>query len=103
MNVKHPLALLGGLTPSEFMQRHWQRKPLLVRQAIANFSPLVTRPELFELAAQEGVESRFVPTPSVEETRIGSLYLLISGLNRPPKLPTSEITPLVLVDFAKRL
>ena len=60
MNVKHPLALLGGLTPSEFMQRHWQRKPLLVRQAIANFSPLVTRPELFELAAQEGVESRLV-------------------------------------------
>ncbi len=60
MNVKHPLALLGGLTPTEFMQRHWQRKPLLVRQAIPNFSPLLTRPDLFELAAQEGVESRLV-------------------------------------------
>lgn len=60
MNVKHPLTLLGGLTPAEFMQRHWQRKPLLVRQAIPNFSPLLSRSELFDLAAQDGVESRLV-------------------------------------------
>ena len=60
MNVKHPLTLLGGLTPAEFMQRHWQRKPLLVRQAIPNFSPLLSRAELFDLAAQDGVESRLV-------------------------------------------
>ena len=60
MNVKKPLALLGGLTPSEFMQRHWQRKPLLVRQAIPHFSPLLSRSELFDLAAQDGVESRLV-------------------------------------------
>ena len=60
MNVKKPLTLLGGLTPAEFMQRHWQRKPLLVRQAIPNLSPLLTRAELFNLAAQDGVESRLV-------------------------------------------
>ncbi len=60
MNVKHPLTLLGGLTPAQFMQRHWQRKPLLVRQAIPNFSPLLSRSELFDLAAQDGVESRLV-------------------------------------------
>ena len=60
MNVKHPLTLLGGLTPVEFMQRHWQRNPLLVRQAIPNFSPLLSRAELFDLAAQDGVESRLV-------------------------------------------
>jgi 50S ribosomal protein L16 3-hydroxylase len=60
MNVQHPLTLLGGLTPAEFMQRHWQRKPLLVRQAISNLSPLLGRSELFDLAAQDGVESRLV-------------------------------------------
>lgn len=60
MNVHHPLTLLGGLTPAEFMQRHWQRKPLLVRQAIPNFSPLLSRSELFDLAGRDGVESRLV-------------------------------------------
>ena len=60
MNVKHPFTLLGGLSAAEFMQRYWQRKPLLVRQAIPAFSPLLSRAELFDLAAQPEVESRLV-------------------------------------------
>lgn len=60
MNVKHPLTLLGDISPADFMKNHWQRKPLLVRQAIPAFSPLLTRPELFDLAAQPEVESRLV-------------------------------------------
>lgn len=55
-----PLALLGGLTPRQFMRRHWHKKPLLIRQAIPGFKPLLSRPELFALAAQEAVESRVV-------------------------------------------
>ena len=58
--VPQPIALLGGLSPQAFIQRHWQKKPLLIRNAIANFKPLITRDELFELAGQEGVESRLV-------------------------------------------
>ena len=42
------------------MRRHWQKKPLLVRQAIAGFKPLLSRPELFALAARDTVESRLV-------------------------------------------
>ncbi len=60
MNVKHPLTLLGDISPADFMKNYWQRKPLLVRQAIPNFSPLLSRSELFDLAAQPGVESRLV-------------------------------------------
>ncbi|PIT73301.1 JmjC domain-containing protein [Limnohabitans sp. G3-2] len=60
MNTEQPLALLGGLTPSQFMQRHWQKKPLLVRQAIPGFTPCVGRSELVALAGQEGVESRLI-------------------------------------------
>ena len=60
MDIQQPLALLGGLTPAQFMRRHWQKKPLLVRQAIPQFAPPVLRTELFALAAQEGVESRLV-------------------------------------------
>ena len=60
MDVNQPLALLAGLAPAQFMRRHWQKKPLLVRQAIPGFKPLLSRTELFRLAAQERVESRLV-------------------------------------------
>ena len=60
MDVQQPLALLGGLSPAQFMRRHWHKKPLLVRQAIAGFKPLLARAELLELAGREGVESRFI-------------------------------------------
>ncbi|MBC5766362.1 cupin domain-containing protein [Ramlibacter albus] len=60
MNVDSPLPLLGGLTPAQFMQRHWQRKPLLVRGAIPGFRSPVPRARLFELAASDEVESRVV-------------------------------------------
>lgn len=60
MNTEQPLALLGGLTPSQFMKRHWQKKPLLVRNAIPGFVPCVGRADLVALAGQEGVESRLI-------------------------------------------
>ena len=55
-----PLALLGGLTPQQFMRRYWHKKPLLVRQAIPAFVPPLDRKALFDLAAREGVESRLI-------------------------------------------
>ncbi len=60
MDTKQPLALLGGLTPAQFMRHHWQKKPLLVRQAIPGFTAPLSRADLFALAGQEGVESRLV-------------------------------------------
>ena len=60
MDTKQPLALLGGLTPAQFMRQYWQKKPLLVRQAIPGFTAPLPRADLFALAGQEGVESRLV-------------------------------------------
>lgn len=60
MDVNQALPLLAGLSPAQFMRRHWQKKPLLVRGAIPEFKPLLSRSELFGLAAREGVESRLV-------------------------------------------
>jgi 50S ribosomal protein L16 3-hydroxylase len=42
------------------MQRHWQKKPLLVRHAIPDFQPLLAPRELFALAQRDEVESRLV-------------------------------------------
>jgi 50S ribosomal protein L16 3-hydroxylase len=55
-----PLALLGGLSPQTFMKRHWQKKPLLIRQAMPGFKPLLGEKALRELASQAEVESRFI-------------------------------------------
>jgi 50S ribosomal protein L16 3-hydroxylase len=53
-------ALLGDLSPQKFLRDYWHKKPLLVRQAIPGFKGLLSRDALFELAAQDDVESRLV-------------------------------------------
>ena len=60
MDTHRATALLGGLSPEEFMERHWQQRPLLVRQALPGGHALQSRAELFLLAGQEGVESRLI-------------------------------------------
>jgi 50S ribosomal protein L16 3-hydroxylase len=53
-------APLGGLSPASFLRRYWQRKALLVRQAIPDFRGLISRTELFGLASRDDVESRLI-------------------------------------------
>ncbi|WP_076997286.1 JmjC domain-containing protein [Variovorax sp. KK3] len=60
MEIDRPTALLGGLSASQFMRRHWQKKPLLIRQAVPGMVPLIAREELFTLAGCDEVESRFI-------------------------------------------
>jgi 50S ribosomal protein L16 3-hydroxylase len=60
MDMNLDLPLLGGLSPAVFMRRHWQKKPLLVRQAWPGVVPPLSRAALFDLAAQDDVESRLV-------------------------------------------
>ncbi len=52
--------LLGELTPKEFLSKYWQKKPLLIRQAVPGFEGPITRDRLFQLARDEDVESRLV-------------------------------------------
>ncbi len=66
MNLREPLALLGGLSPAAFMRDVWQKRPLLIRNALPlvaeSGAPLapVTPAQLFELASRDDVESRLV-------------------------------------------
>lgn len=60
MDVNQPLQLLGGISPAQFMRRHWQKKPLLVRQAVPGFVPELDRAALFRLAQDSAVSSRLV-------------------------------------------
>lgn len=60
IDIEAATPLLGGLSPQRFMGRHWQKKPLLIRQALPGVQPPVSRTELFALAGREGVESRLI-------------------------------------------
>jgi 50S ribosomal protein L16 3-hydroxylase len=60
MNPDKPLDLLGGLTPAQFMQRHWQHKPLLIRQAIPSFKPPLSIAAIKQMARRDEVQSRLI-------------------------------------------
>ncbi|MEQ1808158.1 MAG: cupin domain-containing protein [Burkholderiaceae bacterium] len=81
MQIHLPTPLLGGLSPREFMARHWQKRPLLIRQAVPAIQPLLTRAELFALAANGAVESRLV-------AREGRRWLLRHGPFKRRALPS---------------
>jgi 50S ribosomal protein L16 3-hydroxylase len=84
--------LLGGLTPREFLRRHWQKRPLFVRRAAPGFAGVVTERTLARLAARDDVESRIVERRGARrETRHGPFArvtarasnwtLLVNGVN----------------------
>jgi len=54
------LQLLGNLTPAEFLRDYWHKKPLLIRQAIPGFKPLLKFDALAEMARQNHIESRLI-------------------------------------------
>ncbi len=62
MNITHhqPLQLLNHLTPAQFLAEYWQKKPLLIRQAIPNFAGLMTPNELAGLACEDDVQARII-------------------------------------------
>jgi 50S ribosomal protein L16 3-hydroxylase len=58
--MKNKLPLLGGLSVNEFLRDYWQKKPLLIRQAIPRFNGLIDQQQLIALACTEDVQARLV-------------------------------------------
>jgi 50S ribosomal protein L16 3-hydroxylase len=52
--------LLGELSNAAFLHRHWQKRPLFVRDAIPDCGGWLTPDGLFALAMRDDVESRLV-------------------------------------------
>ncbi|WP_374539431.1 JmjC domain-containing protein [Chitinimonas taiwanensis] len=55
-----PKSLLGNLTAEQFLSDYWQKKPLLIRQAVTQFDWQPQLADLFALASEEDVESRLI-------------------------------------------
>ena len=87
--------LLGGLSAREFLRRHWQKAPLLVRGAVPDMGGPPGRRELFSLAQRADIESRLVarragrwsvrhgPIPRAHLARLPGRdwTLLVNGVN----------------------
>lgn len=52
--------LLGTRSPAEFLNEYWQKKPLVVRDALPDFQSPLSPNELAGLACEDGVESRLI-------------------------------------------
>ena len=59
-NNNPSLTLLNNLTPAQFLAEYWQKKPLLIRQAIPNFKSFLTQHELMDLATDEDAQARLI-------------------------------------------
>ncbi|MEH6443594.1 MAG: cupin domain-containing protein [Oceanospirillaceae bacterium] len=51
---------LGDISLEHFLEHYWQKKPLVIRNAIKNFTPIIDNDELAGLACEEEVESRLI-------------------------------------------
>ena len=48
--------ILGGISAKQFLTEYWQKKPLLIRDAIPNFLSPITGDELAGLSLEKDVE-----------------------------------------------
>ena len=90
MDLASPTPLLGGLSPHDFMRRHWQKRPLMIRAAAPDAGKLVDRATLFRLAARDDVESRLV-------VRDGERWSVRQGPIARRALPAATAAPWTLL------
>jgi 50S ribosomal protein L16 3-hydroxylase len=54
------MELLGGMSARVFLRDHWQKRPLLVRQAVPDFRGLVDRDQVLALANRSDANSKLI-------------------------------------------
>jgi len=93
--MENNLTLLGGLSVKEFLRDYWQKKPLLIRQAIPGFTGLLDPQQLMTLACTPDAQARLVahkrglwhleqgPFETEDFSRLGKTKwtMLVQGVN----------------------
>ena len=82
--MSSPLEVLGGITAEQFLAEYWQKKPLLVRNAMPEIVNLLEPNDVMELALDENVNAR-----------------LIKQKDRDPNQWSVKSSPLIKADFQK--
>ena len=58
--MKRKTLQFNTLSEAEFLAEYWQKKPVLIKQGLANFSSPLSRDEVAGLALEEEIESRLI-------------------------------------------
>lgn len=82
--MSQPLDILGGITAEQFLREYWQKKPLLVRNALPDIINILEPNDVMELALEEHVTAR-----------------LIKQKDKDPNQWTVKSSPLIKGDFQK--
>ena len=82
--MSQPLDVLGGITAEQFLSEYWQKKPLLVRNAIPEIAGILEPNDVMELALEDEMSAR-----------------LIKQKDRDPNQWTVKSSPLIKADFQK--
>jgi 50S ribosomal protein L16 3-hydroxylase len=82
--MSQPLDVLGGISAEQFLAEYWQKKPLLVRNAIPEIADILEPNDIMELALDENVNAR-----------------LIKQKDKDPNQWSVKSSPLIKADFQK--
>ncbi|MDM1324243.1 ribosomal protein uL16 3-hydroxylase [Acinetobacter pseudolwoffii] len=88
--MSQPLDVLGGITAEQFLSEYWQKKPLLVRNAMPEIANLLEPDDVMELALEEHVTARLLKQKDRDPNQwsVKSSPLLKADFQKMPKLWT---------------
>lgn len=82
--MSQSIDILGGISAEQFLAEYWQKKPLLVRNALPEIAGLLEPDDVMELALEEHISAR-----------------LIKQKDKDPEQWTVKSSPLIKGDFQK--
>lgn len=84
------LDILGGISAEQFLAEYWQKKPLLVRNALPEIAHLLEPNDIMELALDENVTARLIKQKDKDPTQwsVKSSPLIKADFQKMPKLWT---------------
>jgi 50S ribosomal protein L16 3-hydroxylase len=82
--------VLGGITAEQFLAEYWQKKPLLVRNALPEIAGLLEPHDVMELALDENVTARLIKQKDKDPNQwsVKSSPLIKADFQKMPKLWT---------------
>lgn len=88
--MSQTLDVLGGISAEQFLTEYWQKKPLLVRNAVPEIVGLLEPNDVMELALDENVTARLIKQKDRDPNQwnVKSSPLLKADFQKMPKLWT---------------
>ncbi|MFH7766468.1 JmjC domain-containing protein [Acinetobacter sp. BSP-28] len=88
--MSQTLDVLGGITAEQFLAEYWQKKPLLVRNALPEIAGLLEPNDVMELALDENVTARLIKQKDKDQNQwsVKSSPLIKADFQKMPKLWT---------------